>query len=220
MISTCRRGGGPVLGNPTSLPARRRVVFVPDQQRVNLPGVGRFDPRGVNDPRMVRVDRNVVRFLAKSLGLRRNLSLLAQRVKARTQSPRMAHGIADKIIDLLSEKQTQLRAAAQRFFGEENVGPARAAADREVAGADFPLLELLGDFRANSFCLAGGKTWRLPIGLVDHVPAANHDLVESAQSDGAVPPVFAEAAPRPARRLRVGSRGVEKAALARTSSGC
>ena len=94
----------------------------------------------------------------------------------------MTHGIADKIIDLLGEKQTQLGAAAQRFFGEENIGPARATADREVAAADFPLLELLGDFRANSLRLAQGKAWRLPIRLVDHVPAANHDLVETRRT--------------------------------------
>ena len=84
--------------------------------------------------------------------------LVAQGVKALDPVvPSMAHGIADKIVDLLSQKQTQLGAAAQRFFGEEKIGPARATADREVAGAVFPLLELLGDFRANSFCLLQGK---------------------------------------------------------------
>src|SRR6185503_13149413 len=62
---------------------------------------------------------------------------------------------------------------------KQNVGPTGAAADGEVADADVPLRETLGNHGAHSLLLDGGKTRRLSVGRVDHVPAADRDLIEA-----------------------------------------
>src|SRR5215475_16089469 len=60
-----------------------RRLFIPNQERMDLRAIGGFDPSGVDSPKVVpRIDRNIRRRLAETLGLGGHFSLLAQCMKA------------------------------------------------------------------------------------------------------------------------------------------
>jgi hypothetical protein len=88
----------------------------------------------------------------------------------------MAHRITHEIIGRLREKQTNPGAAAQAFFGEQNVGPARSTAQSEVSCADLPVGELLRNLHSYRFGLGLRKTRRRTIRGINHMTTANCDL--------------------------------------------
>src|SRR5436305_7517218 len=85
----------------------------------------------------------------------------------------VGHRLSDEVAFWKWDKQSHVRAARPARLGEQNVGAARTATDREILAADLPILQRLFYFGGNQIDFCAGKSWLLAIDFVGHVSAAD-----------------------------------------------
>src|SRR6266536_5812959 len=84
-----------------------------------------------------------------------------------------------EVVHLLCKQQSDVRAAPQTFLRKQDIGAAGSAADCEIPFRDVPFLEMLCNSCADGFCLGGGKARSLAVRRVNHMAAADNNLVEA-----------------------------------------
>src|SRR5215213_10535389 len=92
--------------------------------------------------------------------------------------PGRFYGVPDEACLALREEQANSGATFQRFFAKDCVSSGSTATDRDCVTVYLPKIQLSRDAFAHGVCFCIRKPRFLPPRRINHMPAANDDLLE------------------------------------------